>query len=207
MATVCPLCDNTRFVPADPDAPDAGMRRCDCWRDAQRERLVRDADIPTHDMGCTVSNFVPVGDAHRAVRDAVAAYVRADERTPDRDHPQGLLFVGPTGSGKTHLACAVLRALIQRRVCPGHYYNVADLMLEIREAQPMERDFVRWLVDIPVLLLDDLGAEKPTDWQRTQIYLVINGRYAACRPTLVTTNLTIDQISEQIEPRVASRLR
>jgi DNA replication protein DnaC len=68
-----------------------------------------------------------------------------------------------------------------------------------------ESDVVRKYQRMPYMVLDDLGAEKMTDWSVSSLYVVLSGRYNANRPTIVTSNLTLAQIAEW-EPRIASRL-
>ena len=87
--------------------------------------------------------------------------------------------------------------------------NVPELLERIRRSfnAPTQSENFDDLADTPQLLvLDDLGAEKPSDWVRERLYTIINRRYEHCRPTIVTSNLTIDQLAKQVGSRVASRL-
>lgn len=124
---------------------------------------------------------------------------------------RGLWFMGDVGTGKTTLAMLVSKAALDA----GHsvaIYSVPRLLAEIRDtydADPGERsymDFFRRLVSVDLLHLEDLGAEKRTDWVLEQLYSLINERYEEQRSIAVTTNLGLEQLEQQIGPRTVSRL-
>jgi DNA replication protein DnaC len=139
-------------------------------------------------------------------------------------NPCDILLTGAPGSGKTHLAIAIFKELIKNRhikLKHDWYYNhykknaffitIPDLLLEIRQvfrddAKNTEEDIVNHYSTLKYLILDDLGSEKTTDWSITTLYTIIDRRYRENRVTIVTTNLTIDQIGSQISDRIASRL-
>ena len=124
--------------------------------------------------------------------------------------PSDLVLCGPPGSGKTHLAHGIIREVV-RRGGEAYFVTASNLLLEIRatfgeNSTRSEREIVNKYVDLPLLVLDDLGAEKTTEWSITTLLLIIDGRYSRCRPTIITTNLTLEEIDKRISPRVASRL-
>jgi DNA replication protein DnaC len=125
-------------------------------------------------------------------------------------NPSDLVFCGGPGSGKTHLACGIVRDVV-RRGGEAHFVTASNLLLEIRDtftgnSGKREKEIVSKYVEMPLLVLDDLGAEKTTEWSITTLLLIIDGRYSNCRPTIVTTNLSLDEIDKHVSPRIASRL-
>lgn len=134
------------------------------------------------------------------------------------NNPRDLILSGSAGSGKTHLAVAILREWVrQQRIKVnfiegnGIFITVPDLLLQIRQvfndrSDKSEAEIVNKYSKVDYLLLDDLGAEKSTEWSITTLYTIIDQRYRQELPTIVTTNLTIDQIGQQISERIASRL-
>jgi DNA replication protein DnaC len=136
--------------------------------------------------------------------------------------PFDLVLSGGAGSGKTHLAVAVLRELV--RLCKildgtdgwckhdrkGCFVSVPELLAKIRATYSDPNGDEERLIDtyasVKYLVLDDLGAEKSTEWSISTLYLIIDRRYREMLPTIVTTNLTVDEIGQGLSRRIASRL-
>ena len=109
------------------------------------------------------------------------------------DEGLGLLFSGDNGVGKTHLAVAVLRELVVARGARGQFWDFHELIREIKssydpETKTTELMVLEPVVEADVLLLDDLGAWKMTDWMNDTLFYILNSRYMAKRPTVITTN-------------------
>lgn len=125
-----------------------------------------------------------------------------------RHTKNGLLLAGPVGTGKTHLAAAILKAAFGRGI-PAAMVPVPKLLMEMRqaihtnEAKPLAEKVQNRFF----LVLDDLGAERVTEWTQEALYLLINDRYEAELPTVVTTNCTPEQLAGQIGDRSVDRLR
>ena len=100
---------------------------------------------------------------------------------------------GDNGVGKTHLAVAVLRELMQNSGARGQFWDFHALLREIRnsynpETRTTELQVLEPVVEADILLLDDLGAWRMTDWMVDTLFYILNSRYMAKRPTLITTN-------------------
>jgi DNA replication protein DnaC len=130
-----------------------------------------------------------------------------------RDYPateQGLLLMGPTGVGKTHLAVAALKELIQR----GHgglFCDYRELLKEIQASyniasESTEMGVLDPIRTVEVLILDDLGASKPSDWVRDIVAIVLNARYNEKRTTIITTNFVDNPQSEGESTRLGGKL-
>jgi DNA replication protein DnaC len=143
--------------------------------------------------------------------DPVVREVRRFTREIDRnlEHGRGIWFVGDVGTGKTTLAMLVSKAAIEsgRSVA---IYSLPRLLGVLREAMTSE-DGLQRLVDdlsqVDLLHLDDLGAERATEWVLEQLYAIVNARYEEQRSLVITTNLDPEQLSEQLGPRIVSRIR
>src|SRR5262249_38354448 len=126
----------------------------------------------------------------------------------------GLLFLGPCGVGKTHLAAAIIRELSLKGV-PCLFYDFRDLLKEIQDSynpisQMTELKVLQPVYDAEVLVLDELGASKPTDWVRDTMTQIINTRYNDKRLTVITSNYPDEPQQpneETLTDRVGVRLR
>ena len=119
-----------------------------------------------------------------------------------------IVLIGGTGCGKTHLAISALKEY------GGHYKGFCptqEVLLNIRESfrpnsKESEADIIDQYTEYDVLVLDDLGAEKTSEYSITTLYLIIDRRLRDCMPTIITTNLTLTEIEEKLSARIASRL-
>jgi DNA replication protein DnaC len=119
----------------------------------------------------------------------------------------GLFIYGPVGTGKTHLAAAVVNALLQLGHVALFAYSpdlLADFRAGIKDGSTEEK--IQTAMKAPVLVLDDLGAERATDYAQEVLPRIINRRYEDLLPTICTTNLASSQLADQITARSVSRL-
>jgi DNA replication protein DnaC len=118
---------------------------------------------------------------------------------------RGIVLRGPTGCGKTHLAIAMVRDDVKSR-----FVTVPDLLLKIRASfnggDESEEVIIRKYSEIPVLVMDDLGAEKTTEFSVTTLYIILDRRIRDCLRTIITTNLSQSQVEDAFGGRIASRL-
>jgi len=138
---------------------------------------------------------------HTSVRAWAATFARQD---PD---PRSLLIAGPVGSGKTYQAYGALRAATScGRNVVFQAVPFADFCAELRPSGTDPEGALRRYRDAELLLVDDLGAAKNSEWVEETTYRLINARYEAMRPTIFTTNLALPQLAGGLGDRIASRL-
>lgn len=115
-----------------------------------------------------------------------------------------LYIAGDIGTGKTMLASCLAADLIRRRV-PVRWCNVADVLRAIRSCFDKkgrtEDEVIQSFISPQVLVLDDLGKERPTEWALEQLFAVINARYDACKPLIVTTNYGGTDLVHRLTPK------
>ena len=127
----------------------------------------------------------------------------------------GVLYYGKVGSGKTFKSIAVLKRYILSYGgtdnCTYKFINMCDLLFKIQEEMRVrdsnKKSIVRQCIDVVILVLDDLGPEKNSEWSEAQVYLILNSRIENLKPTIVSTNMDKKIPYEEIfNERIASRL-
>lgn len=187
----------------EPDGGAGVARRCACLRRDLRPRLLEAAGVPVRYRTLRLFNF-DVGSSDRRAKDQLVAARAAAQRYVDefvgpdgRHRSTGLLLVGPAGVGKTHLAVSVLLELVERQGVHGRFVDFTSLIYQIQSTfDPRSPESQREILDpflgAELLVLDELGAQKPSPWVNDILYLIINGRYIRRLPTLFTTNFPLD---------------
>jgi DNA replication protein DnaC len=185
----CTTCDGTGWKPVEQDGV-SRVVRCDCWRENVTQRQFKAAGIPDRYRHCSLANFETHYDSLRT------AARKARKFIDDFPLPQkGLLFWGAYGVGKTHLAVGILRELVVRKGAIGYFYEVPNLLKTIRATYDGgsaygEMDVLAPVLHCDVLVLDDLGEERTSEWVQEALAHVINVRYSENRTTIFTTGLT-----------------
>jgi DNA replication protein DnaC len=122
-------------------------------------------------------------------------------------HVHGLILLGRTGSGKTHQLFEMQRRVIEGSwpQTPVHYFDVSSLLRSLRPGNT-DGDVFTVAVRTPLLLLDDLGANKASEWTEQVLFEIINERYMQERPVVLASNVTGSELASALGERVASRL-
>jgi DNA replication protein DnaC len=193
----CPLCRGTgwKLVPRSDNPAGKVAVACDCGMQQRSERVIERAHIPKRYEHCDFESYsTDVGATQQQISSLKNAKLLAQGFV--RDYPataeKGLLLMGPSGVGKTHLAVAALRDLI-RRGHAGVFCDYRELLKEIQASynpasESTEMGILEPIRTVEILVLDDLGASKPSDWVRDIVGIVLNARYNERRTTIITTN-------------------
>jgi DNA replication protein DnaC len=205
----CSLCNGTGWKLIEREGRSA-VTRCDCWHQALTDRLKQEARVAPRYQRCDLDQFTTYGNpslegAVRKARLLVDSFPVVSK---------GLFLLGPPGVGKTHLAVAILNQVVHEKRAHALFYDTRDLLRLIREtydpvARLSERDVLRPVMQAELLVLDDLGAERTTDWVDETLNLIVNTRYNERRVTLFTSNYRdSDDLTdlESLQVRIGMRM-
>ncbi|MGA7339934.1 MAG: ATP-binding protein [Terracidiphilus sp.] len=191
--TVCPICEGVGLVRVVDGAGKWVSRPCDCQEMEREERRIAAARIPQRYRDCTLDAYEIYHEADRSLAEALLTARRFVEEYPAGTAGKGLLFTGSIGVGKTHLAVGVLQRLVRERGVKGLFCDYRELLKNIQnsynpQVNTTELELLKPVFAAEVLVLDDLGAQKPNDWVWDTVALVLNTRYNDRQTTIVTTN-------------------
>jgi len=183
----CPICSGSGWKEVR-SSQERRVTRCDCVLQAQEKHLRNFSAIPARYAECEFRNYA--ADFNPGLAAAKITLERWAEQYPlDRT---GLLLVGPSGVGKTHLSVAAMQRLIEKGI-PCLFCDYRELLKRIQNSynpsvQATELEVLQPIFETEVVLLDDLGAVKPSEWVWDTVSLILNSRYNENRTTLITSN-------------------
>lgn len=194
MNSPCPLCDDSGLQVVERADGTRVVRECLCRAQRRAERQIVQARIPERYAHCTLEDYeTRFPSANRSLGAALVQARNFVRSYPLETDGKGFLLVGSIGVGKTHLAVGILRALLSERGARGIFVDYRDLLKQVqnsynRNVEVTELEVLRPVFDAEVLVLDELGASKPTDWVWDTVAHILNTRYNDRRTTLITTN-------------------
>jgi DNA replication protein DnaC len=206
---MCAVCDDTGWKPVTVE----GVRRvvrCDCWQSEHTRRLVEEARIPPRYRRCDFDTFL-VYRENEKLANAVQAVKRFANSFPSVS--KGLCLIGPHGIGKTHLAVAAMRTVLANGN-QAVFYEVSDLLRLIRSTynpvtKTAEMEILQPLLTTQLLVLDDVGKEKTSEWVEETMTFIVNTRYNHRLTTIFTSNYEDNPDAEALDSlrvRVGSRM-
>lgn len=173
-------------------------------RDRELKKLIdintRTSGMPEKFKRRKFDTFKVTKENDKAFRTCKAYAERFDELS--KREQNGLAIIGPIGTGKTHLAASIANALLQtgkRVICMPSVDMLAKIRATYKE-DGNDDEIMNDLKTADLLIIDDLGKEKATEWTSQTIYSIINARYENERPTVITTNYTLKNLVDRMTP-------
>lgn len=194
MGGVCSKCDGMGMVVVRRTDGRYAAEACDCHHEVRVSVLLERARIPRRYQHCSFESYeanFPGADASLAAAHLMAR--RFVDGYPATTEGHGLLLTGSIGVGKTHLAVGILHSLVVEKGVHGLFCDYRELLKEIQHSYnpqvlTTELEILRPVFEAEVLVLDELGAAKPTEWVWDTVAHILNTRYNDKRTTIITTN-------------------
>lgn len=212
---VCALCADHGLRIVIDESGERMAIPCSCVEESRSWRLLSKAGIPKRYEHCTLGDYeTSFAGANPSLILAQITARKFVEAYPIETDGIGLLLTGSIGVGKTHLAVGILRELVLNRGASGLFCDYREMLKQIQNSynpnvQSTEMEVLAPVFDAEVLVLDELGAVKPTEWVGDMIGHILNTRYNDKRTTIVTTNYlnSVPLSFVQVEDGVRSRMR
>ena len=194
----CPVCDGTGFEIRTSPSGFTSAVRCLCDLKGRAEKLLRSTRIPRRYDHCSLDSFELQHASHESAQKIARDWAA---RWPIVEH--GLFFLGPAGTGKTHLAIGIARELASTKGARVLFYEQRELLKDIQdtfdaESAQREGEVLGPVLEAELLILDDLGAGRTTAWVRDVMHDIITQRYNERRPILITSNRETGEESEGV---------
>lgn len=180
-----------------------------CNRTAIIEREIGRAMIPKRFYKKTFDNFLTATESQSSAKAIIADYAKNFD--DNLENGRCMIFIGKVGTGKTHLAAALLREIISQ----GHtglFISAGDLISDIRDTWREDsgvstKELTKRFIDIDLLVIDEIGVQRSTDNEREILFSILNQRYNDVKPTILLTNCTIKEVQSYIGMRIYDRLK
>ena len=203
VETPCAICGDTGWR-SIARGKEREVVRCECRLKSRSERLLAAAKIPPRYEHCDLGTFKcdqDDKDQHSLAKAKLYAGRFVEEYPTEKT---GLLFVGSVGVGKTHLAVGILKALIRDKGVPSLFCDYRELLKSIQNSfnssvQATEMGILRPVFDAEVLVLDELGAVRSTEWVFDTVNYILNSRYNDNKTTIITTNFPDKPEQERVD--------
>jgi len=181
----CDICNGTGFVKTEKGA----VKLCKCRYNGKD--INKELNIPKRYWKASFETFRPDYPS----QDTALMIAKRFAYSFDPEDGKGITFIGTPGVGKTHLAVATLKAIYEVKKVRGIFFDTKDLIYRLRRSMEEGKDikFLNAILNVPLLVLDDLGSERLSDWQRELISYIITHRYNNLKSTIITTNFKLDR--------------
>lgn len=162
------------------------------------ERIIKNSKMSKRNLSYKFDNFEP-NNSNEKVWDNLKNY---SEKLVNGIEKKGLILVGNNGVGKTHLACSIANKLIENGI-PVIYGTLINLLAELRNSYDTdnnisEMEIIKLYENVDLLIIDDLGKEKPSEWGLEKLFTIVNSRYENNLPVIITTNYNQNSLVERL---------
>lgn len=203
---MCKNCDGTGWILIKKEDGSTVARRCECYYQELTGLIIETSRIPSGYINKTVSEYQGESAAAKEIKQNVAKYVKCFGEMQSKG--TGIyLYSTEKGTGKTHLACATGIAIIKMYQTIVKFITLSDLFREVKNSynSGITEDIVDKYRKTPLLILDDIGNEKVTEWSDNTLYDIVDYREKNVLPTIFTSNCKVEDL--KYGDRIKSRIK
>jgi len=183
--------------------------KCGCKLKEITTNIYERMKIPKRYRDVSLNNYQPI---KAYGQDLVLNRVKQYINSTDYKEGKGLLFIGSPGVGKTHLAVSILKEFFLKKGIVGLFRDTRTLLFDLKstfDGSASSREMLEEVLDAPILVLDDLGSERLSDWARDILHYIIIHRYNELKPIVITSNFNLtseDEFTDSLEDRMGSAI-
>lgn len=162
------------------------------------EKIIKNSNMSKRNLDYRFENF----EVNSNNRNTFQNLKKYSEKLVNEIEKKGLILVGSNGVGKTHLACSIANELMKNGI-PVIYVTLINLLAEIRNSYDLDNnvseiEIIKLYKNVELLIIDDLGKEKPSEWGLEKLFTIINSRYENNLPVIITTNYNQNTLIERL---------
>lgn len=200
----CEICNDTGWIKKG-----KLVYKCNCKLKEITDNIFERMKIPKRYRDVSFENY----QAIKAYgQDLVLNRVKQYINSTDYKEGKGLLFVGPPGVGKTHLSVSILKEFFLKKAIVGLFRDTRTLLFDLKstfDGSSSSRELMEEVLTAPILVLDDLGSERLSDWARDILHYIIIHRYNELKPIIITSNFELksdNEIEDSLEERMGKAI-
>lgn len=174
------------------------------------ESLIKNCGVSDRYINCTLSSYIPANEKAEKIHEALKRYVSDFKR--HREAGTSVFMIGSVGTGKTHLGASMVLEIINQYVMKAHFTTITKMLRRVRatyqrDANENEEMVIDYYSNRDLLVIDEIGIQSGSDHEHNTIFEIINERYADMKPTIILSNLGINEIRAVLGERIIDRFK